>query len=349
MSRYKVTLTPLDWFFFGGEQTFDNGITQSFIARSMRFPQQTTLLGMVRYQLLKQNNLLLTGNEEKDKSIVSDMETLIGKDSFDIETKDTQSFGKIKSISPAFIQIGGHQLVPMPLTNGINISFDTGEVWLSGIKKEKIIKASSYNEKGYDNYCKMIDETGKAWDIEGDDGIFTSSMQIGITKADRVDENEKGFYKQEVLRFKSGDASFAFYLELEENTKLDCGFVFMGAQRSCFKMEVKESDETLFVPDHPVGSILLLSPTYISSRAILDANCLQHWSGTISFRNLQQKVGGKLKSGAIHYHRHSSLCTFLTAGTVIFFQDANQLIKLKEILNNNHLKNIGYNNYSVKE
>ena len=348
MSRYKVTLTPLDWFFFGGEQTFDNGVTQSFIARSIRLPQQTTLLGMVRYQLLKQNDLLLDGNEEKNKSIAPDMEAFIGKDSFDIEANATQSFGKIKSISPAFIQIGGLQLVPMPLTYGLNISFDEGEVWLSGIKKEKIIKASSFNEKGYDNYCKMIDKTGKTWSIDGDDGVFTSSMQIGITKADGGDENEKGFYKQETLRFKNGDASFAFFLELEDGTNLDNDFVFIGAQHSCFKMEVKESDETLFVPDHPVGSLLLLSPSYISNRAILDANCLQHWSGTISFRNLQQKAGGKLKSGSIQYHRHSSQCTFLTAGTVIFYQDAGQLAKLKELLDNKNLNNIGYNFYNVK-
>ena len=348
MSRYKVTLTPLDWFFFGGEHTFDNGVTQSFIARSLRFPQQTTLLGMVRYQLLKQNNLLLNGNEEKDKSIASDMEALIGKDSFDIEANDTQSFGKIKSISSAYIQMGGHQLVPMPLTYGLNISFDKGEVWLSGIKKEIIIKTSSFNEKGYDNYCKMIDETGKSWEIDGRDGIFISSMQIGITKADGGDENEKGFYKQETLRFKSGDASFAFYLELEDGTKLDSDFVFIGAQRSCFKMNVEESDEKLFVPDHPISSILLLSPTYIRDRALLDANCLQHWSGTTSFRNLQKKAGGKLQSGAIRYHRHSSLSTFLTAGSVIFYQDSEQLTKLKALLDSNNLINIGYNNYSIK-
>lgn len=348
MSRYKVTLTPLGWFFFGGEQTFDNGVTQSFIARSLRFPQQTTLLGMLRYQLLKQNNLLLSGNEEKDKTIASDMEALIGKDSFDIEANETQSFGKIKSISPVFIQIGGHQLVPMPLTNGLNISFDKGEVWLSGIKKETIIKVPSFNEKEYDNYCKMIDETGRPWDIDGKDGVFTSSMQIGITKADEGDENEKGFYKQETLRFKSRDASFTFYLELEDDTKLDRGFVFLGAQRSCFKMEVEESDEKLFVPDHPEGSILLLSPTYIYNQALLDANCLQHWSGTTSFRNLQQRAGGKLQSGAICYHRHSLQCTFLTAGTVIFYQDEKQLKKLKELLDVENLIIVGNNYYNVK-
>ena len=202
MSRYKVTLKPLEWFFFGGEQTFDNGETQSFIARSNRFPQQTTLLGMVRYQLLKQNHLLLNG-EKKDESILSEMATLIGKNSFDIEATETQSFGKIKSISPVFIQMKEHQLVPMPLTYGLDISFAEGEVWLNGFLKNKIINAPAFNEKKYDNYSKLIDETGRTWYIDGEDGIFTSDMQIGITKADGGDENENGFYKQEILCFKN--------------------------------------------------------------------------------------------------------------------------------------------------
>lgn len=347
MSRYKVTLTPLDWFFFGGEQTFDNGETQSYIAHSNRFPQQTTLLGMVRYQLLKQNNLLLSGNDKVDQSIASQMEEWIGKESFNIEADGIQSFGKIKKLSPAFIQMGSHQLVPMPLTNGVDISFKEGTVWFCGTQKNMLIEAPAFKEKEYDNYTKLIDETGKAWNLEGEDGVFASSMQIGITKAEGGDENENGFYKQETIRFKSRETSFAFYIELEDGTELKNDFVFIGAQRSCFKMEVHEDHTALFVPEHPDGSILLLSPAYISDRSILDANCIQHWSGTISFRNLQIKADGRLQSGAVRYNRHSSLCTFLTAGSVIFYQDAEQLNKLKELLDNKNLTNIGYNLYSV--
>ena len=56
MKVFKVTLEPKDWFFFGGSSTFDNGTKTSYIAHSLLFPQQTALLGMIRYQLLKQNN-----------------------------------------------------------------------------------------------------------------------------------------------------------------------------------------------------------------------------------------------------------------------------------------------------
>lgn len=347
MSKYKITLTPLDWFFFGGEQTFDNGERQSFIARSNRMPQQTTLLGMVRYQLLKWNNLLLCGDKEKDESKLDQTKVWVGENSFNIESTEPQSFGKIKKISPVFIQKGNHKLMPMPLTNGINVRFVKGDVWMNGVKRDKTIDAV-FDEKNYSNYVKFIDDEQKPWDYIGDHGIFSSTMQIGITKADSGDENEKGFFKQETLRFKDVDTSYAFFLELEDGTEFKDDIVFIGAQQSCFKMEVKPYEEGLFIPDHPEGSILLLSPTYISNRETLDDNCLQCWSGTITFRNLQQRSNGKLQSGVISYHRQSSMNSFLTAGSIIFYENETQLNNLKGILDNLNLKNIGYNIYDVK-
>lgn len=48
----------MDWFFFGGERTLDDGKSADYISHSNKFPQQSALLGMIRYQLLKQHNLL---------------------------------------------------------------------------------------------------------------------------------------------------------------------------------------------------------------------------------------------------------------------------------------------------
>ncbi|MFK1829260.1 type III-B CRISPR module-associated Cmr3 family protein [Bacteroides fragilis] len=56
--HYLITLTPMDWFFFGGERTLDDGKSADYISHSNKFPQQSALLGMIRYQLLKQHNLL---------------------------------------------------------------------------------------------------------------------------------------------------------------------------------------------------------------------------------------------------------------------------------------------------
>ena len=48
-----IQLAPLSDFFFGGEATFGQGQNQHYFVRSNPWPQQTTLLGMLRYELLK--------------------------------------------------------------------------------------------------------------------------------------------------------------------------------------------------------------------------------------------------------------------------------------------------------
>ena len=345
MNRYKITLKPLDWFFFGGEQTFDNGETQSFIAFSNHMPQQTTLLGMVRYQLLKQSGLLLTGNKEDDYDAkLESTKDLVGSCSFDIESSSLQKFGKILNLSPVFIQKGEHRLMPIPLSYGMNVLFKEEKVWMSGKTSNQIIHAPEFNEKYYTNYCKYIDDSENVW---FDDDIFVSSMQIGITKAGDADANENGFFKQMSVRFKDNDTSFAFYLELEDGVEIKNDFVFMGAQRSCFKMDVIPNNEQLFIPNHPEGSILLCSPSYIDDTEELNKNCLQHWSGSIHFRNMHQRTDGQLNSGAVNYHRYSSLCSFLSAGSVIFYEESHLEI-LKKLLCNSNLQQIGYNIFNVK-
>ena len=64
---YLVTLKPIDKFFFGGDMTFAipegnkerkeaNRSFSSYIIRSMPFPQQTSLLGMLRFLLLRKRS-----------------------------------------------------------------------------------------------------------------------------------------------------------------------------------------------------------------------------------------------------------------------------------------------------
>ncbi len=69
--RYLIKLTPVDQFFFGGNITFgENKATQNYLVRSEKYPQQTTLLGMLRYQLLKTNSLLkIDRNYTKDELV----------------------------------------------------------------------------------------------------------------------------------------------------------------------------------------------------------------------------------------------------------------------------------------
>lgn len=347
MSRYKITLEPIDWFFFGGEQTFDNGVTQSFIARSNRMPQQTTLLGMVRYQLLKKQQLLPLTQDNK-----AEADDLIGSSSFDIGQCDA-TFGKITLLSPVFIQKGERRLVPVPLNYGYDCSFDNGtRVWLSGHETMGIICVSTkegdkYDDKEYwknNNYGLLVDQDGKTM---ASDELFLSNMQIGITKGAGHDDNKKGFCKQETLRFTSPGTKFAFYLELAEEGLIEDDYVFIGAQRSCFRMKVDSLDEQPVIPSHDSGSILLLSPTYIDNVEKLNTLCRFHWSYGLPFRNLVNAADGKLKSGDITYRRQGSVCTMLAPGSVLFY-NPDKLTEIQTLLDKPHLQNIGYNHYHIE-
>lgn len=347
MSRYKITLEPIDWFFFGGEQTFDNGVSQSFIARSNRMPQQTTILGMVRYQLLKKKKLLHITDKNK-----AEADALVGSSSFDI-TQSQVSFGKIKSLSAVFIQKGERRLVPVPLNYGYNCSFDnTTRVWLSGYETTGIINVltkngDEYNDKDYwnnNNYGLLVDQNE---DTLASDDLFLSKMSIGITKGADYDVNKQGFFKQETLRFKSPETRFAFYLELEGEDLIDDDYVFIGAQRSCFKMKVESSCEEPVVPSHQAGTVLLLSPTFIDSVESLNNLCRFHWSYSLSFRNLINATNGKLRSGNIAYNRQSSVYTMLAPGSVLFYkEDCRKAVE--ELLNKSNLQAIGYNKFDIK-
>ena len=144
MSKYLITLTPIDKFFFGGETTFTRGSEKtkdmtaeekelkkfddaysSYIVKSNLFPQQTSLLGMLRFLILSNNEELFGDNKIKQGKH-EDVANLIGEQSFNLnvdllksffEEKDkgkkeviakqafkTMDFKLIKMIHPCFIQ-----------------------------------------------------------------------------------------------------------------------------------------------------------------------------------------------------------------------------------------------------
>ena len=101
-NKYRITLTPVDKFFFGGDMTFQVGSDEkdrfntqysSYIIQSRYFPQQTSLLGMLRFLILRDNE-----NVFKDNKIVNEKkaEDLIGNKSFTVnEPHGENCFGKI--------------------------------------------------------------------------------------------------------------------------------------------------------------------------------------------------------------------------------------------------------------
>ena len=106
MSKYLVTLKPLSSFFFGGERTFEFLNTdfekQKFnIIKSNMFPQQTSILGMLRKEILIKNKLIKSDLKKYEPEEKAQISKLIGYGSFSINKHN--DFKIIKKISPVFI------------------------------------------------------------------------------------------------------------------------------------------------------------------------------------------------------------------------------------------------------
>jgi len=349
-NNYFITLTPLDWFFFGGEKTFGSGDKADYLARSNKLPQQTAVLGMLRYQLLKQKGWLKDA-QGSTKATPEELVDLIGGGSFSMQKKDA-TFKKIKSISP--ITLYKDELyIPMPLDKGQNVSFEEATVSLNGIGKSILIKFDDFDPKHYKNYDKWISKQYEKESLE----IFESKMQIGITKNNKNDNDEKNFYKQEVLKLKDG-FQFAFYAEIDEELKSD--MVFLGAQQSCFQMKVEDANddiESCFKQNFPsvaetikgVERIVLLSNTYVENLSDLQNLCLFQWSNSTPFRNMEEVISeedkqkkGLLHSGAVKYKKQEVKYNFLSAGSVLYF-DKEDRAEIEQLLNLDFIQSIGYN------
>lgn len=354
MKIYKITLSPKDWFFFGGASTFDNGIKSSYIAHSDKIPQQTTLLGLMRYLVLKNEELLFSEVSQPKQDRI---DKAIGEMSFLLGQKD-QKFGQIIKLSPVFLErkSDSKAFFPVPLAYNYKLSFEEADIYMNGeVKKQLISDNNTFKEKDYCNFQKFYDCEGC---VIGEEDIFLTNMQIGITKNTDIEkeenEKEKGFFKHEMVRFKDDDFCFAFFVKLTDDAKdLKDDFVYLGAERSCFKMKVdkltnvndlKQCFFTLHPSKPEKGRIVLLSPTYIGDMDELNSLCDFHWSFITPFRNLAfAKDGkGKLNSGKISYHRGYISYNLLCVGSVLFFHEKNRE-KIEKLLNDEHMQTIGYN------
>jgi CRISPR type III-B/RAMP module-associated protein Cmr3 len=357
--NYLITLKPMDWFFFGGERTHGEGDKSDYLAKSNHFPQQSAILGLLRYQLLKQNNLLSVQDVKKTQEEISKINDLIGNCSFNmVNISDIADFKKIKKLSPVCItkvnpkEMFGYEFYsPVPLDDGYGCKFvEVDNLYLNRNVKDATVNSAkiiddgnTFDHKVYNNYDKWQSGSGKK--IMGTD-IWMSKMKIGITKQKDGDKsNEKNFYKQEYLLFKDGFV-YAFFAELEEELKNDK--VFIGGQRSMFSMDVIPVDDScvheLYKQNNKANEnadkIVLISDCFVEDLDKLNRLCLFHWSDSVSFRNIETTTDKnnyyiKPKKSEVKYH-------FLKRGSVLYFEKKNRT-EVKKTLNNTYLQTIGYN------
>ena len=213
-----VTLKPVGSYFFGGEVTLGDGTTQNYFVKSNLLPQASALLGLMRYEVLRENNLL--SYNPKDNNIVNKVKDLIGENGFSLKQTDanTKAMGIIKSISPVFLYRPDKdcyytiervdrkaKMTSKPKKEDFQTLSAEREVmdnckcsFLLGQESVKLQLVTDFTEKEYDYNTYWCDAKGNRLTLEED--VFTFTENIGITKNGRK-ENEK------VCRTKLGESN----------------------------------------------------------------------------------------------------------------------------------------------
>ena len=310
--KYLVTLSPLEPFLFGGDNTFGklgDEINGTYLVKSRQFPQQSAILGMLKKEIMTQNNLLtrqLKGEwvEPKNKQKA---ENLVGVEKFDIFSKSIQNFGKIKNISPMFFIKNDEIFIKK-----VDIdSFDFEDGVLKGYKTKIDI---------YDNFINIATNEKLT-----SDKIF---KPIEKTANKKGGEENSLFKKTSYLL--NDNFKFAFYLDCDCDLKNS--IITLGADRSSFKMEVKEDNSTLNYEDKK-AYLTLISDAYITLS--LKDNCDFAISSEFSYQNLQNQK---------HAFKHNE---FKKSDKVYLYEKGSVIINpsqaLIDDLNNKNLQQIGYN------
>ena len=359
-----VTLTPLGKFFFGGQKQTEVEKEKDYYIKSLFYPQQTIILGMIRQELLVQNGLFPLDKTDKEKAV-----RLIGASSFDPENKE-QDFGVVEALSPVFIKRKDYRIFHiLPKDHGHTYtSQNEGKTYLNhpnADAKEFLPYFDRYDAK--QGSLDMLSAIEPPQEFIQLNDIFIKDEQIGIKKGKSGQTEEEGYYKQVFLRLAKGYA-FSFYLRLR--TVLDGkpvnfidNFVFIGGERSGFRMKIEpvgKVDENKIVrdlfdqtlPQFSSQKILLTGDAFVNAEIL--ATCDFAVSDSVFFRNFRSYVRTTRRYWNLTDKEDKETpflgdrYNLLSRGTVLYYGNNRETLdRLKTLLDNRRYQKIGFNYYKI--
>ena len=348
-----VTLRPFDYYFFGGEETFNSGAKGmvNFQVKSNLLPQQTGLLGLLRHTLLTAGYPI--------------------GDSFN---GTYSNFGAIKGISPLMLKhSNGELFAPAPnmySPDGTNISVGIspgiGKVFLDNTWQDSTISAPGFDpKKGLEGFWANMG-TGE---LTSTFDIFSTCYHTGIDKQKRIKnkEGDGGFFRQQFVNLHK-DYSFAFYATFNEEINIvrfpkslpfggekrlfALGFTEVGA--NAWDNILQQYSNALKAQAKVSTCLFFLSDAWIPEPKEFVS---QITFGTIQeqpFRNLitpsnSVSFGSFNKEPATHpnkLYKPSKASYLVKRGSVIWFNETNKNA-IEAHLNQPIYKTIGYNHYII--
>lgn len=377
MSTYKITLTPLNRYFFGGDMTFRVGDKKeyneqygSYIIRSNRFPQQTSLLGMLRFLILSNDKKAF--NREKNK--IADKkraEELIGANSFCVDISDYRknNFSCIKQLYPCFLELMVEEksipLLPAPDDYGYQVSFHAEHSVSVNQQVSDLPVVQGYNPKAYQQSCYL--GAGKAIP---DSELFVEDSRIGINKNYDGQTDNDGFYKQIFYQLGSenyaGKLHFACYADVTDIdlTGYNGSVVNIGGDNSKFLFKAtlvegnaepivyysdyidKESGKQL--QTNALYKLVLLSDAYLPLQAGEDRPWSYAISSIVPFRFIATTVDTENYTILSKTNLRSKKYYLYKKGSVFFCKDDSEGKRLADALKSAAcFRQIGYNYFQT--
>lgn len=381
--KLLITLTPTDYYFFGGEETFDDsGGVRNYLVRSNRLPQQTALVGILRHVLFYQNKH--------------------GIASFDAGSPIVQDYGALHGISPLFLQYGDGEnrefFLPasaMTLADKQEIQVDVDHLTGKGFagndfvrspkltfQKDGKIENYTYKEELEEFWVSANSGTKLPakfkWKNEGDpktgednNGIFISALHIGIDKMNRMKPrtnaekdakpDDEAFYKQEFLRLREG-FRFAVVAEIDESVPVETFSTPMpfGGENRTFVLEAAEWTPDLqrkIQPEKAYGRhsdrIVLTSDAWVENPGDLFGLCRLVVAESVPFRSIatpaavygaDEKAKNKALSN-LHLGKSETLRHLLKRGSVLFPKKGYETQITDLVKAPENFRNIGYNHF----
>lgn len=354
--HYRVDMCPLEPYTFGTEQgskfaeSTETG-KESYIITSGIAPEQTTILGALRYIVLKHKGLLKHDfcytREEKER-----MSKWIGESSFSFQTDIKQNFGAIKKISPLFLINCGYERNPdiyikNPFHNKNSLGYEPmrlteetvqtshGRIHLPCVREGTKINPEYDAKNGHGGgYICLSDKKHAPEDL------FCKVLQTG-NRADHVDrDNKESFFKREIVRLKENYA-FSVYVEAEEGCfPQGKTIAFMGLGKSAFQFRFIQVDRQKCDIGAQVEKAFSGEPGcwyYALSDLYLEEVPSYKDFVIIEEKNVRNLETRTEEAEFVKKRRKSNLQFHLIESGSVFYGKVN--LKLENI----NLKNIGYN------
>ena len=366
MSKYQITLTPVDKFFFGGDMTFQVGNNEedafnsqfkSYIIQSSMFPQQTSLLGMLRFLILRNAGADVFKNgkivdKEKADGLIGSRSFMVGKDN---DFKTVKGLSHIKIRRTANGQTADLEFAPLfkelSFENSSLGSYNLHDICIPSFTKDEYDA-----KKGTEVMLTDGNSTVKLEDDKNTDCVFVKDRRIGINRDIRNGKVDDGaLFKQISYRFNNKQATFSFVFDAEIDDTIPFEtykgqVVTVGGDNSQFVIGIPKETMTSDSIKPYDKAIWLLSPTFLTRAEAKKAKFAV--TRLMPFRFLTDRednreddnrsfhiLNSKLKRSERRYELYAP-------GSVFYFENEDQKQEfIKAIESKKEFRQIGYNEY----